>query len=702
MATSDGATRGMQGLPRAVKWRAWIATALVTLLLAGVGYRAWGLQVEDAETFRERALRQHVHTVEIPAPRGAILDARGRPLAVTADAESIYVNPGAVVDVVTTADRLASLLDLDPAAMEARLSSRRHFAWIARHVTPAQAAAIRAAKLPGVEITTEPRRWYPGRTSGGPLLGFAGIDGDGLDGLELRFDKLLRGQRARFDALRDARGKTALADGVVDAVPGATVHLTIDRAIQDLTDAALGEAVTSHGAKAGVAVVLDVHTGAVLAMSSWPTYDPNEPADAVAAGARNRAVTDVFEIGSVMKIFTVSAALDAGVTRPDEMWDVENGSYRIGNHTFRDTHHDPELTTAGIIKRSSNVGAIKIAQRLGRDRFYAALTRFGFGHRTGIELPHEETGTVRDGSRWRDIELATIAFGHGLTVTPLQVASALAALGDGGTWHTPHLVDRVVGADGATVWQPTLESRRIYEPKTAAQMLPILAGVFEHGKHGGTAGNVVVEGFRAGGKTGTAHKLDPVTKRYAEHTYLASFAGLAPIDDPRIAVVVVIDEPQGKDYFGGKVSAPVFATVVSQTLRYLGVPGDPSAPTAEDLDPALAAAKARADARAEARAKADAKARAKADDDDDVAEVVDLPPVSEAVDDVDIPDFRGASIARALDLARTSGLVIDVDGSGRAVAQEPAPGRAPAGTVVRVTFAAGTAPPPPVSPEKPR
>ena len=647
--------RGMSGVSRAVKVRAYVAAGVLSALLAGLAYKAWGLQVGSADEFRARAMRQHVHTVEIPAPRGAILDSRGRPLAVSADAESIYANPREVVDVVGTAERLAALLDVDAAVLEARLSSDRAFVWVERHVNPEESAAVRAAGLAGVQVTTEPRRWYPGKTSGGPLIGFAGIDGNGLDGIELRFDSLLTGQRARFAALRDARGKTALADGVVDAVPGATVQMTIDRAIQNVADAALAEAITTHEAKSGVVVVVDVETGAVLAMAVAPTYDPNEPGDAVARHARNRAVTDVFEIGSVMKVFTIAAALDAKVTRPDEWWNVEKGVWRLGRKTIRDTHHDESLTTAGILKRSSNVGVVKLALRLGKERLYEALKRYGFGARTGIELPLEEPGTLRDGARWREIELATISFGYGLTVTPLQLAAAMAAVGDQGRWHTPHVIAKITDADGEVVFEPTIETRQIMEPSTAAALLPMLASVFENGKKdGGTAGGVVIDGFAAGGKTGTAHKIDPATRRYADKLYLSSFAGLAPIDDPRIAVVVVVDEPSGKDYFGGKVAGPVFAKVVSETLRYLGVPGS-TPPNAPKLD-----------------------ARAH-----EVEEVVDVPPPidDEPLPDATVPDFRGMSVGRALEVARQAGLTLEVVGSGRAVAQEAS------GTRVKVTFA---------------
>jgi cell division protein FtsI (penicillin-binding protein 3) len=566
------------GVSKAARVRARTAAALVSALILGVGYKAWGLQVESSEKFREQALRQHVHTVEIPAPRGAILDARGRPLAISADAESVWADPRAVVDVAGSAERVAAALGLEVNVVEARLASRKRFAWIARHVTPEQAKAVRALKLAGIEVAHEPRRWYPERSTGGTVIGFAGLDGNGLDGLELQMDAVLTGQKARFAAIRDARGKTMMSDGLTEAVPGATVQLTLDATIQHIADEALAAAVTENKAKGGTAVVLDVATGGVLAMSSLPTYDPNDPAKAVQARARNRAVTDSYEIGSIMKIFNVSLALDAGVTRPDELWNVENGRWAIPGKTITDVHGASVLTTTGIIKRSSNVGAAKIGMRLGRDRLYAGLKRFGFGTPTGIELPGEQAGKIRNGATWRDIELATISYGYGLTVTPIQVAAGLAAVGNGGVYHEPRLIERVTSADGTLLYQRRDDGRAVIKPVTAAQMRAMLAAVFEKatkGEHdGGTAAGIDVPGFHAGGKTATAHKWDPAIKTYALRRYLSSFAGLVPIAAPRLAIVVVIDEPDPARHFGGQVAGPVFGAIASQSLRYLGVPGD--------------------------------------------------------------------------------------------------------------------------------
>jgi len=564
------------GIPKAARVRAYVTAGILVAALGGLAYEAWGVQVVNGARFRAEAARQHVLTVEVAAPRGAIVDVRGRPLAVTADADSIWVDPHEVVDVAGTADKLASILDQDVRVIESRLAGRRHFAWVARHVTPEVAAAVRAAKLPGLEITREPRRWYPAKASIGTVVGLANIDGEGLEGIELELDSVLAGRRATGAAVRDARGRTMYADGVVAAEPGATVALTIDRTVQMIADQALAESVTANSALSGVAVVLDVETGAVLAMASAPGYDPNVPGPHT--GARNRAITDSYEIGSVMKLFTVSAALDAGVTRPDEHWDVEHGSWQpaFARKPIRDVHYDWDLTTAEVIKRSSNIGAVKIALRLGRDGVVDGLRRFGFGEPSGIELPGEQRGRLRPASAWRDIELATGAFGYGYTVTPLQIAAAIAAIGNHGVYNPPRIVASVTHADGSIEARPPATPHRAISEQTAAQMIVMLASVFDGfgTKTSGTAAGVWVPGFKCGGKTGTAHKYDPALKGYSEHNYLSSFAGLAPIARPRLAIVVVVDDPSGGDYYGGKVAGPVFATIASEALRYLGVPGD--------------------------------------------------------------------------------------------------------------------------------
>jgi cell division protein FtsI (penicillin-binding protein 3) len=559
------------GVPRAARVRAYLAGLVVTAGLVGVGARAWGLQVDDADRYRALADRQHAQHVEIPAPRGEVLDARGRPLAISADADSIWANPREVRDLGGTAEKLAALLGEsggDAALLEGKLAGDHRFVWIARHVKPEIARRVRDAKLPGIEVAREPRRWYPARAIAGPVIGRADIDGNGLDGVELAMNDVLVGKRAEIEALRDARGHKLLSDGVAAADAGASVHISLDRSIQAIAEDALMESVTTNKAKSGVVVVLEVSTSRVLALASYPSYDPNVGGNPT---ARNKAVVDAFEAGSVMKVFSVATALEEGVVAPDTEFQIGN-ALLVGNRPIHDTHFFPYLNVGGIIKHSSNIGAAKIALRLGADKLYAGLRKFGFGVKSGIELPGEQTGMLRDGSKWRDIDLAHMAFGYGLTVTPLQVAGALAAIGNGGMYREPRIVDEVIEGD-TILYRGEGEEHRVLSEKTADAMMVMLASVFDKGPEGGTANAIDVEGFKCGGKTGTAHKYDPQTRQYAADRYLSSFAGLAPVDHPKIVVVVMVDEPSGGDYYGGKVAGPVFAVVASQTLRYLGVPG---------------------------------------------------------------------------------------------------------------------------------
>ena len=653
------------GVSRAARLRAYLTGAIVMAGLGGVAARAWSLQIDDRDKYAALAERQHATTLAIAAPRGEILDAHARPLAVSADVDSIWANPHEIQDVTATSEKLAMLLGTEAGGLEARLGGDHRFVWLARHVTPAVGKAVREAKLAGVEVAREPRRWYPARTLTGPVVGRADTDGTGLDGLELSMNELLTGRRGAESALRDARGHTMLADGIAGASePGATVHLSLDSSIQAIADQALAARVAETKAKNGVVVVLDVETSRVLAMASYPTYDPNvgDP-----HGARNRPVTDSYEPGSVMKVFSVSSALEAGAVTPETEIDTQGGRFTLGPNTIHDDFHDGVLDIGGVIKRSSNVGAAKIALRLGRDKLYAGLKKFGFGTKTSIELPGEQSGRVRDGSKWRDIETATIAYGYGVTVTPLQLAAAFAAIAHDGLYTEPRIVDQVTDAAGGVLYAAKPDAHQAVTEKTAHQMMTMLAGVFDHDlKHGGTGREIYVPGFVCAGKTGTAHKWDPVAKKYDPDRYLSSFAGIAPKDHPRIVVVVMIDEASNGDYFGSKVSGPVFSTVASETLRYLGVPGDPNAIAAPPPPGSVAAAP-----------KKPVPVAAPPAPPLEIAQLGDAAPAT--------PDFRQMGVGKALDVARAHHLAVDLHGSGRVVAQAPAPG-APAAARVTLRF----------------
>jgi cell division protein FtsI (penicillin-binding protein 3) len=679
------------GVPGSARMRAYLAGAVVTAGIIGVAMRAWALQIDDGDRYRAIAERQHEMRVDIPAPRGDVLDAHGRPLAVSADADSVWANPREVHDVAGTAEKLAAILHADANVLEEKLAADRRFIWIERHVKADVAKAVREAKLPGIEVAKEPRRWYPGKQVGGTVIGRADIDNRGLDGIELSLDELLAGKRQAVNAVRDARGHSMLADGLAEAQPGATVHLSLDRTIQAISESALEQVVVSNKAKGGVAVVIEVETGRVLALASYPTYDPNS--GHVPEGARDKPVTDAFEAGSVMKVFSVATALEAGVVTPDSEFPI-GSSFRVNPKVkaITDVHSFPSLTVAGIVKHSSNIGAAKIALRLGAQKLYAGYKKFGFGAKTGIELPGEQVGMLRSGDKWRDVELATMSYGYGLTVTPLQITAALAAIGNHGIYHEPRIVDSVVDADGTVLYKGAGEERRVLSQKVADEMLPILASVFDKGKEGGTAKAIDVPGFRCGGKTGTAYKYDPTTHHYATNHYLASFAGLAPIDHPRLAIVVQTDDPTGGTHYGGEVSGPAFATIASESLRYLGVPGEKLIPRDAEghalikMDPwgtPLVDAQGNwipvhppkpAPAPAPVVDEAPAAPPPSADDEP-------LP-----ADAVTVPDFRGMGVGRALDLAREQHLAIEIAGSGRVTSQDPPPGPAAGPVHVKLQF----------------
>ncbi len=667
-----------------VTYRIYAAGAVLTLLFLAICYRAYGLQIGQADKYRDKAERQHLRTVELPAPRGPILDIQGRELAVTADADSVYANPRAITDPAATAAALVNVLGGDVRALASKLATRRRFVWVERHITTEEARILRELDLEGVELTSEPRRFYPGQDLAGPVLGFAGIDGDGLDGLELRMDELLVGQKARFAALRDAAGRVMMSDGVVKAQPGATVTLTIDRAVQHIAERALADAVSEHQARGGSIVVIDVPTGGILAMANQPTYDPNAPAGATRARARNRAVTDAYEIGSVMKVFTAAAALDAGLVTTEELIDVEEGRFQIGRKMIRDSYRDAALTVGGIIKRSSNVGAVKLARRLGADGLYQALRRYRFGERTGIELPGERSGKLRSPKRWGQIGLASMAFGYGMTVTSLQVAAGFATVGAGGAYREPRIIHKVEDAAGGVIYQHEPAETQVMRAQTAAELLPMLASVFDKGRSGGTARSLEVPPFPVGGKTGTARKVDPETRQYSRELYVSSFAGLAPIDAPRIAVVVLVDEPRGEYYYGADVTGAAFVRVVDETLRYLGVPPSGDHAGADEQPAAVASRPPAAQREDDAPRHPPMAISDLAHGDgqggelgpaDLLQEWADLDGAGLAQGDVAaVPDFRGVGLGRALDMAREAGVELDIEGSGRVIAQDPMPG----------------------------
>ncbi len=649
--------------PKWVRVRLLAVTAVLGGLFVALAGKAWTLQIHDGARMGELSRKQHARELSLPPPRGSIRDVNGVELAVTVDVSSAFVNPREVADVAAAAPALAAALGLDVREVEEKLASSRRFEWLKRHIRPDQARLVRALSLRGIGVVAEPRRFYPARELAGTILGFAGLDGRGLEGIELSLDALLRGERRSSPVIRDRRGDLVIpTDSAPASVPGAHVTLTIDRFIQWTVERALTAGVTEHQAKAGIVVVLDPRTGGILAMASWPPLDPNAPARA-GHEARNRAVADAYEPGSVMKVFSVVAALDAGAISASEMIDVEGGRLQIGRRVITDTHKGENLLSIGdIVKYSSNVGAIKIARRLGKERLHDALVRFGFGAKTGVELPGERQGRVRAASTWGESGLATHSYGYGLLATPLQVAAAMNAVATGGIYRRPHIVRRVVAPSGEVKDTP-VEERRVLDARVAQTMNGMLQLVTQKG---GTADKVRVPGFAVAGKTGTAYKLDAVTKRYAKDRYLSSFMGYVPAEDPRLVVLVLIDEPSAGKHYGGTVAGPVFAAIATESLRYLGVPA--TQPLSAEPPAEVAAAPALEEA-------------------PDIEILADEPPLDDEL--VIIPDFTSLSVGQAVALARARGLRLEIEGTGSAIEQFPPPGPALKSIACHVTFDPG-------------
>jgi cell division protein FtsI (penicillin-binding protein 3) len=552
-------------------------------------------------------------------------------------------------------------------------------------VQPEEARAVRDLGLTGVYLTREPRRYYPNRALAGPVVGWAGVDGKGLEGLELRWDKELRGAPAEVAGLRDAFGREVLAGGLgeLPAQCGRDLVTTVDKFIQYRLERALEEGVAKAHAKAGVALALDPRSGEVLAMTAVPGLNPNDPI-AAAHGARNRAVTDPFEPGSTMKTFSLAAALEAGLVKPDDHWFCENGHTMIAGKVIHDAEPIGHVTTTEVLAKSSNICTAKIARRSGRERVEGMLRRLGFGAPTGIDLPGERGGLLRPVKKWGEVELATISFGQGVTATPLQVASGYAAIANGGTLYRPRVVERVVDDKGATVLETRPEGRRVMDEQLARTLRQMLFAVTQKG---GTGEKLAIAGYPAAGKTGTAQKVDPATRRYSTEKWASSFVGFAPLDDPRLVIFVMVDEPAGS-HFGSAVAGPIWHDAMADALRYLGVAPKGDAPPA--AKPLLAQAPTpvlgseaqptfEADA-PEMLAEEDESPAVEGDGDDDGGELAEGGAA-------EVPDFTGLSLGEALELARRAHLPLEVSGSGQVVGQSPGPGRMRAGATLRLSLA---------------
>ena len=623
--------------------------------------RAYHLQVASGDRLREMAEGQHLRKLRVSPRRGAIYDRHGAELAVSADVDSVYANPRRLKameqDPRTVAKRVAKILDVDVEWLEKRLAADRYFVWIERRIAPHEATSIRELDIPGIELTTESRRYYPNRHLAAHLLGFADVDGRGIEGIELAYEDRLRGSDRRIEAVRDRRGHVVFADDMEDdrSMEGQSVVLTIDKAIQHIAERELALGVRTFEARGGSVVVMDPSTGEILALANYPPFNPNEPSKHPTAHRRNRAVVDRFEPGSTVKPFTMAAALAAGAIKPNQSINCENGVTRIGGRLLHDAHPYEWLTPTQVLAYSSNIGTAKIAQDLGKKDLYRAFRRFGFGEPTGLGVPGETAGILRHYRRWYEIDAATVSFGQGMSVTNVQLATAMSAIANGGRLMQPMLVRRMTDGHGATIEEYKPQVRRQVVPRRTAKLVgQMLTAVTEAG---GTAMEAAVDGYLVAGKTGTAQKADYVRGGYAKDKWLASFIGFAPADKPAVVISVVIDEPVIAHY-GGTVAGPVFRRIAEVTLRHMGI-------AAEGRQAVLAKQKEQQIAVME----------------------VGPAPEEEAVETGEsaVPDVRSLPLRQAVIALHAESLVPEVEGTGIVVEQDPAPGKALShGAVVRI------------------
>lgn len=576
-----------------LRFRLWLvggAFACVFLVLIG---RAVHLQVFQHEKLSARAQREFLKQVEVTPRRGIIFDRNQEELAVSLDTHSVYASPLKINQPKAVGRKLAEALGLPSRPIIKRLSSERGFVWIARRVSPDKAAAVKNLELKGVGLVMEPKRFYPYTTLACHVLGFAGLDARGLEGLEKAHDRVLKGQGHTLTSLRDALGRTIhLTPAAFTQLPeGNHLMLTLDKGVQYQTEKILAQTVAKYKAKGGQAIVMLPQTGEILAMASVPVFNPNVYNKYPRPTYRNRTITDTFEPGSTFKAFVAAAALMSQKVSLDQLFDCEKGSWKIGGRVIRDTHEHDKLNLADIIKLSSNIGVAKVGQAVGKKELHRVIRAFGFGQTSGVDLPGESRGILRPASAWRPVELANICFGQGVAVTSLQMVQAFSAIANGGVMMRPYVVRAEVDSSGHLIaeTQPRVV-RRVMGARETRILVDMLRRVTEDG---GTGTRARVGSLPVAGKTGTAQKVKP-EGGYSRSEYVASFIGFLPADDPQVVVMVVIDTPRGQ-YYGGVVAGPAFSRIARAALDSLGVrpqgglkiaqaPAEPESPKKDNAD----------------------------------------------------------------------------------------------------------------------
>jgi cell division protein FtsI/penicillin-binding protein 2 len=658
----------------------FVALGLVAWM-AIVGARLAQLQISRHDELSTRAKNQQLGAVETSPTRGLLLDRQGRELARSVDTESFFADPREIENVTETARKISSVTNQKKDELIARIreakDANKKFIWLIRRLDLETAGKVDAMALDGVYSRKEPKRYYPNDGLAAHVLGFVGTDEIGLGGVEQFYNEKIRGEGGKVYLERDGSPERRVFDSYeVQPHPGQTVVLTIDQSIQYRTEQALFAAVERANAKSGTAIVIDPHTGEILALANAPAFDPNEPGNEPPEVRTNWALQNIYEPGSTFKVVAYSAALEKGLVQPDDKIDCQNGSITVAGRLIHDGHAYGVLTIADALAKSSNVGAIKLGLLVGNDSMYDFARRLGFGSRTGVDLPGESAGIFRPVGRWQPSSIGSIAIGQEVGVTPLQMATAYSVIANGGTWVKPHVVREMRSADGSIVFQARPESRSALKPETVEKLRGMMEGVTLHG----TARKAQVEGYTAAGKTGTAQKIDPKTHKYSTTKYIGSFVGFAPVNNPAVVIIVVIDEPRGA-YHGGDVAAPVFREIAEQILPELSVTPDVETKT---------------------QLIAENRKTSPQELQDDEQRAATLPTIAKNFSNGSrevvfapatrrgalMPDLRGQSVRDVMRMCSQLGLNLEAKGEGKATRQYPAAGaELSSGQTVRVEFA---------------
>ena len=699
-------------------------------IFAICGRLLW-LQVVEYGFLTQKAARQQQRSIEVSPPRGVIYDRKGRELAMSVQVDSVFAVPSEIPDQASTANLLAHILKIDPKEMLAKLESSRSFTWIARKLDNNVAGRIRALNLKGIYFQKEPKRFYPKNDLAAQVIGYVGMDDEGLAGIERSFNQRLSGRPGKMLISMDARHRWF---GRVEKnpEPGQNLVLTIDEDVQHIAEKELDAAMQKTHAEAGTVVIQNPKTGEILALANRPTFNPNNSRGFDPKSLKNRAVSDVYEPGSTFKMVTIAAALEEKVTNPNEVFDCQMGSIVVGGVRIHDWKPYGLLTVSQILERSSDVGAIKIAMRLGEDRMYKYIRGFGFGSQTGIELSGETRGITKPVNRWSKMSIGAISMGQEIGVSPLQLVSMTSSIANDGVWTPPRIVAGSTSvAQGRTGTAQTVvfrpgQQHRVISSFAAAEMKRMLEGVVLQG----TGKNAILDGYSSAGKTGTAQKINPLTHRYDRVKHIASFSGFAPVNNPAITVTVIMDSPLG-EHHGGTIGAPIFARIAQQVLEYLDVPHDvevrnpqrmllrAKAKPEEEMEgspdhvgeevaendnqqepPAIVASAAQPGGQGivpstyHSVTAAETEHAAPADGNPALLQSSKslLPKTGTVVLDVEaaktVPSFLGKPVRAVIEESEKAGLEVDIFGSGVARQQNPMPGaRLPTGGHVTVQFA---------------